>query len=180
MYAKKFLTNGRLWCLISLSNRQTYDAEITLLAHPQRVPGAESGAKSGAANGPPRAEGTSAALVSSDDLPPLPGRRCAGTVMRRLQKQQARWHKQEKSCPCFPNRGGRDFFISHQEGNAYDESGKTMAWLNDRYPLFRSCTKMQNSQCRMQNKGICSANNSNSRQSRHRNSAFSILHFAFH
>ena len=37
---------------------QTYDAEITLPAHPQRAPGAESGVKSGAANGPPRAGGT--------------------------------------------------------------------------------------------------------------------------
>ena len=36
---------------------QTIEAEVKLQAHPQRVPAAESGAKSGAANGPPRAGG---------------------------------------------------------------------------------------------------------------------------
>ena len=36
---------------------QTKDAEVKLSAHPQRVPEAENGAKSGAANGPPRAGG---------------------------------------------------------------------------------------------------------------------------
>ena len=34
---------------------QTNEAEVKLQAHPQRVPGAVIGAKSGAANGPPRA-----------------------------------------------------------------------------------------------------------------------------
>ena len=36
---------------------QTAEAEIKLQAHPQRTPGAESGVKSGAVNGPLRAGG---------------------------------------------------------------------------------------------------------------------------
>ena len=41
----------------AIDSTKTKDAEVKLSAHPQRVPGAEIGAKSGAANGPPRAEG---------------------------------------------------------------------------------------------------------------------------
>ena len=41
---------------------QTIEAEVKLQAHPQRVPAAESGAKSGAANGPLRAVGTGVSL----------------------------------------------------------------------------------------------------------------------
>ena len=44
-----------LW--FNTSNTETYEAEGLLQAHPQRVPGAESGTKSGAANGPLRAGG---------------------------------------------------------------------------------------------------------------------------
>ena len=36
---------------------KTVEAEVTLQAHPQRAPVGGSGAKSGAANGPPRAGG---------------------------------------------------------------------------------------------------------------------------
>ena len=41
------------------------------IAHLQRAPGAESGVKSGAVHGPPRAGGTGLSLVSSDAEPAL-------------------------------------------------------------------------------------------------------------
>ena len=53
------MTNGQIYSLMRTTSipHQTKDAEVTLQAHPQRVPEAEIGAKSGAANGPPRAKG---------------------------------------------------------------------------------------------------------------------------
>jgi hypothetical protein len=53
---KKNLTNGHFCGLIPLTSK-TIEAGVTLQAHPQRVPGAGKGTKSGAANGPLRAGG---------------------------------------------------------------------------------------------------------------------------
>ena len=54
---KKILDNSDEMCFIDV-NVKTVEAEIKPQAHPQRVPPqAESGMKSGAANGPRRAVG---------------------------------------------------------------------------------------------------------------------------
>ena len=50
------MTNGHFCGLIPLTSK-TIEAGVTLQAHPQRVPGAGKGTKSGAANGPLRAGG---------------------------------------------------------------------------------------------------------------------------
>ena len=59
MFLLKILPNRHkgldIFAQIVFNNSQTDEAEIKPEAHAQRVPGAENGAGSGTANGPPRA-----------------------------------------------------------------------------------------------------------------------------
>ena len=97
------------------------------MSPPQRVPGAESGACSGAANGPQRANGTGFGPSIFDAMPALWGSRCVGTGMSGRESGKQGGTAEIVFSVLAPLRGSKDFFHS---GGYFYASGFSMAWVN--------------------------------------------------
>ena len=97
------------------------------MSPPQRVPGAESGACSGAANGPQRAGGTGMGPSIFDALPALWGSRCVGTGMSGRESGKQGGTAEIVFSVLAPLRGARTFFVRRL---FYDQVGFPMAGLS--------------------------------------------------